>query len=189
VILSAALTTEALTVMWLIFMDKYCSPVDDAQTMGCQVSLQIQGCHQAWKYLQRINTSEANLRSEGHRSGNGRFNDAGYRGGARPPVQSICAAGSDIARLFWMYRLRAGSRYKDLVTHDHRCCRRNLPTNRIFGWLLVQVSDLSRPISWNQKFAVRPPICRLDNFAPHSQSCRMALAPPTRLGVERNFPS
>jgi len=43
----------------------------------------------------------------GFQSGNGRFNDAGYRVRARPPVQNICAASSDIAWLFCMYRFRA----------------------------------------------------------------------------------
>jgi hypothetical protein len=32
--------------------------------MGCQVSLQIHRHHKAWKYLQRINTSDVNLPSE-----------------------------------------------------------------------------------------------------------------------------
>ena len=45
----------------------------------------------------------------GFQSGNGRFNDAGYRVRARPPVQNICAPSSDIAWAFWMYRCRARS--------------------------------------------------------------------------------
>jgi hypothetical protein len=82
----------------------------------------------------------------GFQSGNGRFNDAGYRVRARPPVQNICAASSDIAWLFCMYRFRALSGYTDLVNHAHECCGRNVHANRIFEQRLAQVSGLFRPI-------------------------------------------
>lgn len=82
----------------------------------------------------------------GIRRGNDRFNDAMYRGGVRPPVQNICAASSDIAWPFCMYRFRARSGYNDLVDHAHECRRRDVLANRIFGRRLAQISDLYRPI-------------------------------------------
>lgn len=82
----------------------------------------------------------------GLRSGNGRFNDAGYRGRARPPVQNICAASSDIARFFWLYRFRARSGYNDLVDHDHEYCWRDVLAIGVFGRRLAQIPDLYRTI-------------------------------------------
>ena len=82
----------------------------------------------------------------GFQSGNGRFNDAGYRVRARPPVRNICAASSDIAWTFCMYRFRARPWYNDLVDHAHERYRRDVLANRIFGRRLAQISGVHRKI-------------------------------------------
>ena len=82
----------------------------------------------------------------GLRSGNGRFNNAGYRGGARPPVQNICTAPSAIAQSFCLYRYRARSGYNDLVNHAHECCRRDVLAIGVFERSLAQIPDLCRTI-------------------------------------------
>lgn len=82
----------------------------------------------------------------GFQRGNGRFNDAGYRVRARPPVQDICATSGDIARHLCMYRCRARLGYTDLVHHDHKCCRRYLRANWVFGRRLAQEPGISQQI-------------------------------------------
>ena len=98
----------------------------------------------------------------GLRSGNGRFNDAGYRGRARPPVQNICAASSDFARLFCMYRFRARSGYNDLVDHAHEYCWRDVLAIGLSGRRIAQVFDPCPTVRWNQKFPIRPTFRALD---------------------------
>src|SRR4051812_38993466 len=80
------------------------------------------------------------------RSGNGRFNDGGYRGGARPAVQNFCAASSDIARSLCLYRYRARSGYNDLVDHAHEYYRRDVLASGVFGRRPAQIPDLYRTI-------------------------------------------
>ena len=130
----------------------------------------------------------------GLRSGHDRFNNAGYRGGARPPVQNICAASSDTARSFCLYRYRARSGYNDLVDHAHECYRRDVLAIGLFGRRLAQILYLCRTICWNQKFPRRPTFGTLDLTLRISQiaaQCRMAaLAIHHRLGdIGRKFQS